>query len=123
MSAQAIADAFAPVEAAYRVAVMKDTWGHLAPKKNKTYRGRIVFAVGIYGSDELNPTVIHCHFDGLDDSPWFFDTLSDFLQEGQSDLGGSERRFPEGAVYQFDGTFRNYAFKGKFKRVYTARSN
>lgn len=117
MSAYTMAEAWAPIEAAHRAAVMEDTWGHLAPKKNKIYRGRIVFAVGIYGNDELNPTAIHCHFEGLDDSPWFFDALSDFLQSGQSDIGKT-RRFPEGAVYQFDGTFRNYEFRGRFKRVY-----
>lgn len=112
MSAQTIADAFAPWEAHYHALVMADTWGHLAPKKNKTYRGCIVFAVGIFGSDNLNPTALHCEFrsgkDELDSSPWFFDAMADFLSDLGCDAGG---------VYRFDGTFRNYTFRGNVSAI------
>jgi hypothetical protein len=103
MSAQTMADAFAPVEAQYRADMRVHTWGHLAPKKNKTYRGFIVFAVGCFGDDPLNPTALACEFKGLDDSPWFFDAMADFI---------GDLKTKEGCVYRFDGTFNNYEFNG-----------
>lgn len=108
MSAQTIAEAFAPWEAEYKVRVMADTWGHLAPKRNKTYTGHVIFAVGCFGSDHLNPTALECEFKDLDSSPWFFDALCDFMGDIETETGG---------VYRFDGTFRNYQFKGTVQRL------
>jgi hypothetical protein len=108
MSSQTIADAFAPAEAHYKAEVMSNTWGHLAPHKNKTYRGHIVFAVGCFGSDHLNPTALECEFKGLDSSPWFFDAMQNFLRNMETS---------EGHVYRFDGTFRNYEFKGRVREL------
>lgn len=112
MSAQNIAEAFALAEARYKAAVMEETWGHLAPKKNKTYKGFIVFAVGCYGNDPLNPVILLCEFKDLDASPWFFDAMSDFLANHKEEIGN---------VYRFDGSFRNYLFKGKIKGVWTGK--
>lgn len=108
MSAQTIADAFAPVTAQYRAEILKETWGHLAPRKNKAYPGHFVFAVGCFGSDDLNPTALTCEFNGLDDSPWFFDAIMDFMQSLEVDTG---------RVYRFDGSFRNYEFKGEVRQL------
>jgi hypothetical protein len=113
MSHACIGDAFAPAEALYRAAVMADTWGHLAPMKNRTYRGHIVFAVGCLGSDDLNPTCLEFELktrggDDLDSSPWFFDALEDFMQSFETEAGG---------VYRWDGTFRNYTFAGTLTRM------
>lgn len=107
MSAQSMADAFAPVEARYHAQVLESTWGHLAPRKNKKYRGHVVFALGCFGSDYLNPTVLVCEI-GLDGSPWFFEALMDFLRSLEGDEGG---------VYRWDGIFRNYEFSGSFRRL------
>lgn len=108
MSAQTMADVWAPITARYRLQVMQQTWGHLAPRKNKTYAGRIVFALGCYDCGELNPTPLACDFPGLDDSPWFYDALIEFLES----LGGEA-----GDVYQWTGFFRNYEFKGQLQRL------
>jgi len=107
-------NAFAPVEAEYRARVMESTWGRLAPLENKTYKGYIVFAIGLYGSDYLNPTVLACEFEGLDDSPWAYDSITEFLQEGQ---GVTEQKYEVGGVYRFDGTFHNYTFRGKTRKL------
>lgn len=107
MSAQTMYEAFAPVEAAYRARVYEATWGHLAPKKHKAYRGHIIFALGCFGNDPLNPTVLTCEI-GLDSSPWFFEAVTDFV----ASTGGEE-----GGVYRWDGTFRNYEFKGSVRRL------
>jgi len=109
MSHQCIADAFAKPEADYKSKVMEHTWGHLAPKRNKIYPCRIVFAVGIFGDDALNPTAIHCHTPGLESSPWFFDAMMDFMQDTHP---------TEGKVYEFIGTFKNYRFSGNIKIVF-----
>jgi hypothetical protein len=102
-------DAFIPIEHDNREIMKQNTWGHLAPKKNKTYKGRIVFVAGIFGSDHLNPVSTYCEFDDLDSSPWFFDHLEDFMRSTKPKAG---------VVYEFLGTFRNYKFKGKIREVF-----
>ena len=99
------------IEADNRAQVMRETWGHLAPRKNKAYQGHIVMALGCYDSGYLNPTPIECAFAGLDDSPWFYDHLNDFLQNLVA-----EANLEEGGVYRWEGTFRNYEFKGTVRR-------
>lgn len=112
MSHQCIADAMAPWEAHYKEKVMQATWGHLAPKKNKTYKGRVVFAVGCFGSDDHNPMPISSEFEELSSSPWFYDALMEFLRDIPKDQRES------GNVYEWVGTFRNYAMDGTIKCVY-----
>lgn len=107
MSAYSMDQAWAPITAHYRAEVFKATWGHLAPRKNKTYRGQVTFALGCYGSDELNPTVLECTIE-IDDSPWFFDAMIEFLESLKGEGGG---------VYRWDGTFKNYDFKGTVRRI------
>jgi hypothetical protein len=108
MSHACLADAFRQHEANYRAAVLADTWGHLAPHKNKKYKGYIVFAVGCCGSDHLNPTPLEIEFDDLDSSPWLYDALIELLQSLETEEGG---------VYRWDGTFRNYQFIGDVRRL------
>lgn len=124
MSHQCIADAFAPAEAIYREFVMQDTWGHLAPKKNKTYKGRFVYAIGCFGNDSLNPQVIVSDFGDLQSSPWFYEALGDFVD---SISWKPEEEFPkrkghgeEGCVYEWVGTFRNYKFSGNVRLILDA---
>jgi hypothetical protein len=102
--------ALAPVELAYKQEVLKDTWGHLAPKRNKTHRGFIVFTITTYGNMEM----IDNGFDGLPDSPWLFDAMQEFAFSDWENL-------EHGTVYRFDGTFRNYEFKGTRTILYRAK--
>jgi hypothetical protein len=108
VSHQCIADAFKSHEAIYRAKVLEETWGHLAPKENKTYKGFVIFALGCFGSDRLNPTVLQCELGDLDGSPWLYDALIEFLQS----LGGDE-----GRIYRWDGKFRNYEFRGTVRQL------
>jgi hypothetical protein len=114
MSAYTMDEVWAPINARYKAQVFAETWGHLAPSKNKTYRGSIVFAVGIYGGDDLNPTMLACEFAGLDDSPWFFDACTNFL---------SSAEYKAGNVYRFDGSFRNYKFAGRITQVFSGEAS
>lgn len=99
-----IRDAFIEVEARNKEQVLQQTWGHLAPVKNKAYRGYIIYTAGCFGNGPLNPTALACEFKGLDSSPWFFNTLQDFM---------SDKRPDAGVVYKFEGVFKNYKFTGK----------
>lgn len=107
------------------VAVSKDTWGHLAPKRNTTYSGFIRFAVGIFGSDDLNPTVIECELNHGDDelhsSPWFYDALAELLSDwaAAGRYGNAPLSIPvdAGGIYEWRGTFRNYKFRGELRRM------
>lgn len=103
-------DAFAPAEARYKSEVMAATWGHLAPRQRKTYRGYILFAIPAY--DSGTPCIIEAEFKGLADSPWLYDAMWDFacsVERGDEGEGAG--------VYRFDGTFRNYEFNGEIKRL------
>lgn len=105
MSAETIADAFAPWIAAHKARVMGETWGHLAPKPRQSYRGSILFCHSEYG--DLVP--IRCDFRDLPDSPWFFQDLIDFIVASKTEPGG---------IYEFDGTYTKrkngtFHFKGR----------
>lgn len=115
-------DAMGPALAEQKRRVMAETWGHLAPKKNKAYRGRFVYAVGVFGSDDLNPMPIFCEFSDLESSPWFYDALGDFieiLRGSELDEEGIKHGKP-GCVYEWTGTFRNYSWCGKIRQVFDA---
>lgn len=106
-----MADVFAPVLAAQRAQVMRETWGHLAPVPRRRYVGYILFAHGAYG--DIVP--IRANFHGLSDSPWFFSAMMDFL---------ASRKTAPGRVYRFEGIFMAYKngksrFFGKTRSVKT----
>ena len=103
-----IAEQFAPAEARDKERVMQNTWGHLAPEKNKAYDGHFVYAVGCFGADDLNPTVIAFEFGDLDSSPWLHEALCDFVRSQKSKSGD---------VCRFDGKFKNYKFIGTIKTI------
>lgn len=103
-------DAFAPIDAMNRATIARHTFGHLAPKPRQVYTGWIVFTYGSYG----DYVVIDDGFDGLPDSPWFFEDMNEFICDK------AER---PGTVYRFDGTytkFKNgaYRFSGKVTIVW-----
>lgn len=102
------ASTMAKISAEQAELVTQETFGHLAPQKGKTYKGHIIFAVGCFGSDDINPTPLECEFEGLDSSPWFFEAMNDFLRDLKTEAG---------KVYRFDGRVRNYKFRGKVREL------
>jgi hypothetical protein len=102
--------ALAPVELANKQAIQKATWGHLAPRRNKRYQGHIVFSISAFG----DMVVIDADFEDLPDSPWLFDAVHNFVFEDES--------LVHGAIYRFDGTFRNYAFRGRRSVMYSPKT-
>jgi len=98
-----MAEIFAVSDRAYKARVMASTWGHLAPEQQKVYKGTILFTCGDYG--DITP--IKCEFKDLEDSPWFFDDMSDFIYEKSKDR--------QGKVLKFIGTYKKQKNgKGRF---------
>lgn len=95
-----------------RQQVTQATWGHLFPD-NGDHKGFILFAVSEYG--DQGRIVIECAFEGVDDSPWFYGAMMDFIER--------KDRFP--GVYRFDGVLRSknhkLTFVGKVYRQRMAR--
>lgn len=76
--------------------VRQDTWGHLAPKPRRRYKGTILFAESEYGGQ--GRTIIRTDFEDLPSSPWFYESMCDFIYG----LEGIE----EGSVYRWTGTYQ-----------------
>lgn len=101
---------FVQIEGVTKEIVMGQTWGHLAPKKNKKYYGSILFVLGNYGDN----VIVDTEFKSLPDSPWLFDAIQNFIFEQKF-----EQKLERGGVYKFVGTFRNYVFNGTIRKINT----
>jgi hypothetical protein len=99
----AYSEVFAPIEAHNRECVRQDTFGHLAPEKNRSYKGRILFIKSAFCSGSI--TIVNYDFVGLESSPWLYDAVYDELDKFDG--------LNEGSVYEWHTTFRNYRFYGK----------
>ncbi len=88
--------------------VMQDTWGHLAPKKGKSYKGYMIWAYGGWGETVL----LEANFKRLSDSPWLFAAMQKYIGEHLDGEG----------LYRWEGQFSKldsdtYCFGGKIKRL------
>lgn len=107
-NAQSWAETFAPIDAANREKINQATWGHLAPVKNTSYKGQILFTSTAYNSGTI--ILIDSSFENLDDSPWLYDFIHEWLNKCQN--------IEHGAVYQLNCTFRNYRLYGNPKLIH-----
>ncbi len=105
-NSQTWAETFAPIEARNRNIIYYQTWGHLAPVKNTSYKCKILFIVSAYNSG-TKTVVDTCLGNSLQDSPWFYDSMIEYLDKFTLDAG----------VYIIDGSFRNIRFYGNPKKV------
>lgn len=93
-------EAMAPAEAKYRNAVMRDTWGHLAPKHRTWYKGHIVFAYAQNGDMTIVSDYLYDGKKVLDGSPWFFQQSNDWMADRcQND------KLEQGHVYHWEGCY------------------
>lgn len=102
-------DVFAKIRKVNKDIVLSNTWGHLYPKDNKEHDGYILYTHTAYGDIEC----IDCHFKGIEDSPWFFQDMNNFIADNCR---------VRGHIYLFKGTYRKLknqkaVFKGKIKRI------
>jgi len=114
------AEVFAPIEAVYKERVMRDTWGHLAPKRGEIYNGWILFGTNAFGS--MNAQLLDaewvCPSEKMKSNPWIYEDINEYLLSKM----GNKSKFKEGCVYLFTGTYRLYSngahsFGGKFKHI------
>jgi hypothetical protein len=94
-----LADAFIEHERRAAAEVAGQTWGHLAPRVREPYRGWLLFAYSAY---EGSAVLLDAEWDGLDDSPWLYEDMQEFIRRPA--VGGGERCVP-GGVYRFEGTY------------------
>ena len=88
--------------------VEQETWGHLAAKKGQSYKGYMIYAHSAYGDIVL----IDAHFENLNDSPWLFESMQDFIAEN------GER----GGLYRWSGYYKllkkgNSCFDGFIQKI------
>lgn len=105
--------AFQPYYASVRDEIERQTFGHLAPCKNVSYKGWVLFAKSAF--DSGNCTVIDFNFGELESSPWLFE----FIEEYALNMAMDDEKYEEGAVYKITGTFRNYRLFGQPKKIIT----
>ena len=88
--------------------VYQDTWGHLAPKTNTTYRGVITCAKSHFESGRTQ--VLDIDLKGLESSPWLYEAVEDMLWQ-------LDEKLKAGCAYVIQTTFRNYRFWTKLKEI------
>lgn len=83
--------------------VFNDTWGHLSPQKNTSYKGNIRFTLTDHSHYGSQPIIITYDFGSLE-GPYIHDELFDYVNEIDTS------NLIEGSIYEMNLTFRNYRF-------------
>lgn len=104
---------FKPVEKANKDIVLSNTWGHLYSNDFKPHKGYLIYTLSAYGNFE----VIDSNFEGVEDNPWLFEDLNDYIS--------CNTKIP-GSIYIFQGTYRKLknqrcVLKGKTTRLTTKK--
>lgn len=100
--------------------VQQETWGHLAPEDGKTYSGEVVFAHSAYGGVTAILLIDFSAKDGtpLQDNPWSFEDLSDYIIQWICDQANGCRdgkAIPYSQRINCDG--KVISFIGNYKRL------
>ncbi len=83
--------------------VFNNTWGHLAPQKNTSYKVKVRFCLTDHSHYGCQPIILTYDSPNLE-GPYFHDELfEDVCKWNTKDL-------EEGKVYEINLTFRNYRF-------------
>ncbi len=102
------AQTLAPILAHQRQIALRETWGHLAPAKNVSYKYKMIFTVSEYDSGTIDIIQFRSEDDNLPDSPWLYDSMHAYVRSLV------EHKTPCG-VYLLEGTFRNFRWWGRPK--------
>lgn len=100
---EALGDLYAP-GGAYKEAVMQNTWGHLAPQKNITYKGKLLISNSGYGNS--GQQIVEMEWNNLQDNPWIYDFVHNWLWDNRELM-------KDDGIYLINTTFRNYRMWGK----------
>lgn len=96
-------------------AIFDNTWGHFAPVKNTSYKGKVRFVLTNHSNYGSQPIILQYDFPNLE-GPYIHDVLFNDACEWNTDLDKLET----GVIYERILTFRNYRFYyGKIYNVLT----
>lgn len=84
-------------------AIFDNTWGHMAPEKNTSYKGKVRFTLTDHSHYGRQPIILFYHFPNLE-GPYIHDELFDNVCDWNTD------DLEEGVIYERVLTFRNYRF-------------
>lgn len=94
-------------------AIFNDTWGHLSPKKNTSYKGKVRFVFTDHSEYGCQAIILEYDFPNLN-GPYIHDELFRDVTDNSEQWQGET-----GIIYEREITFRNYRFYyGKIKKVY-----
>lgn len=92
-------------------AIFNDTWGHMAPHKNTSYKGVVRFSMTDHSHYGCQPIILEYEFPNLE-GPYIHDEL--FM-----DVNNWEYQKLEPGIYERLLTFRNYRwYYGKIVKVF-----
>lgn len=95
----------------FHAAVFNNTWGHMAPKNNVSYKGKVRFCITDHSHYGCQPIIVTYDFIGLN-GPYIHDELFDAVCDWDTE------DLKVGVLYERELTFRNYRFYyGKIKGV------
>jgi len=106
-------EAFAPIEQHNKAVVMINTWGHLAPKRQKKHKGFVLFTCTAYGQTYN----IDNEFETVEDSPFFFEDMENYIHNYSNELPKNSY-----GIFKFEGHYikfknGNGRFTGKVTKI------
>lgn len=98
----------------FHAAVFNNTWGHFAPQKNISYKGKLRFVLTDHSQYGSQPIILEYDFPNLT-GPYIHDYLFNDVCEWTRN---KKHDLITGTIYERELTFRNYRFYyGKIKKV------
>ena len=92
------------VQCSGAIGIFNDTWGHYAPKKNMSYKGKVRFVMTDHSSYGCQPIILQYEFPNLE-GPYIHDVLFSAVCDWYK-----KEEFITGVIYERTLTFRNYRF-------------
>ena len=93
--------------------IFNGTWGHFAPQKNISYKGKVRFVLTDHSHYGCQPIIMEYDFPNLE-GPYIHDELFEDVCNWKK-----SNELKTGVIYERCLTFRNYRFYyGKIKEVY-----
>lgn len=94
--------------------MFNQTWGHMMPQKNVSYKGIVRFVCTDHSHYGCQPIILQYEFPNLD-GPYIHDELFDNVCDWETD------GLTDGVIYERILTFRNYRwYYGKITPIFKA---
>lgn len=95
-------------------AIFNNTWGHMAPEKNVSYKGVVRFTMTDHSHYGCQPIILQYEFPNLE-GPYLHDELFDNVCDWET------TGLTDGVIYERILTFRNYRwYYGKITPIFKA---